>query len=435
MPPGVVLRGDSGPNPGYWGNTATVIQCGATFKGQQAIAMTAVNHANTQGPALAHLALDGSLLASGTAAGIGATGPVTEVSLADVSVNGFPGWGVLCSQDAQALGNNYPYEWHASKMFVNNCALGGISVTSMTDSTWRDVYVLACGGVSAGPGWSVVFAANSTFTACRAEWCGTDGWHLTGQWLTSAGSGGVVMTGCSSDRNNHNGILIDCTGNGPVVMAGCQFRRDGSNGGAGGGGYAGIKCSGVNASPVIMSGISVFPGVNDDGTGVNSPQIGMSVTSSSVVSLESGYIQGASSGIVNGGGNSIFWVGPGVITATGTPAAAGGFTQQQTISYEQFNGTVFAGQGVDVNNPGQGLAVAEGSNAKQGITGAMTGGTITVANTSVTASSRIFLTAQNTGGTAGALRVSARSAGVSFTITSSSGSDTSTVAYQIFEPG
>lgn len=83
---------------------------------------------------------------------------------------------------------------------------------------------------------------------------------------------------------------------------------------------------------------------------------------------------------------------------------------------------------------GKGLQVKEGANAKQGITAAMTAGSITVSTTAVTANSRIFLTAQNTGGTAGALRVSARVAGTSFTITSTSGTDTSTVAWFITEP-
>lgn len=82
---------------------------------------------------------------------------------------------------------------------------------------------------------------------------------------------------------------------------------------------------------------------------------------------------------------------------------------------------------------GSGLRVKEGSNAKQG-TATLVAGSVTVSNTSVTANSRIFLTSQVDGGTPGFLRVSARSAGVSFTITSSSGTDTSTVAYQIFEP-
>jgi len=82
---------------------------------------------------------------------------------------------------------------------------------------------------------------------------------------------------------------------------------------------------------------------------------------------------------------------------------------------------------------GRGLKVAEGSNAKMGITGAMTAGTITVATSAVNANSRIFLTAQNTGGTAGALRVSTITAGTSFVITSTSGTDTSTVAWFIVD--
>jgi hypothetical protein len=57
-----------------------------------------------------------------------------------------------------------------------------------------------------------------------------------------------------------------------------------------------------------------------------------------------------------------------------------------------------------------------------------------VANTSVTANSRIFLTAQQDGGTPGFLRVSERAAGASFRIISSSTADTSVVAYEIFEP-
>lgn len=64
----------------------------------------------------------------------------------------------------------------------------------------------------------------------------------------------------------------------------------------------------------------------------------------------------------------------------------------------------------------------------------LTAGSAVVADTSVTANSLIFLTAQTTGGTPGFLGVSTRTPGTSFTITSSSGTDTSTVAYQIFEP-
>jgi hypothetical protein len=88
---------------------------------------------------------------------------------------------------------------------------------------------------------------------------------------------------------------------------------------------------------------------------------------------------------------------------------------------------------IDVALAGSGLRVAEGSNAKQG-TATLTVGTVAVANTSVTATSRILLTAQDNNST-GTLRVSARTPGTGFTVTSSNAGDSGVVAYQIFEPG
>jgi hypothetical protein len=61
-------------------------------------------------------------------------------------------------------------------------------------------------------------------------------------------------------------------------------------------------------------------------------------------------------------------------------------------------------------------------------------GTATVSTNKITANSIVFLTGQSTGGTAGFLRVSARTAGTSFVITSSSGTDTGLVGWIIFEP-
>ena len=58
-------------------------------------------------------------------------------------------------------------------------------------------------------------------------------------------------------------------------------------------------------------------------------------------------------------------------------------------------------------------------------------GTVTIANTSVTATSRILLTYTSAGGTQGFLRVT-KNAGVGFTITSSSNTDVSTVDWVIF---
>lgn len=86
-----------------------------------------------------------------------------------------------------------------------------------------------------------------------------------------------------------------------------------------------------------------------------------------------------------------------------------------------------------VQRVGSGLRIKEGTNAKMGVA-TLVAGTVTVSNTSVTANSRIFLTTQSVGGTAGFLVVSARTAGTSFTILSSSNTDTSVVAWMIVEP-
>ena len=82
---------------------------------------------------------------------------------------------------------------------------------------------------------------------------------------------------------------------------------------------------------------------------------------------------------------------------------------------------------------GKGLLIKEGTNAKMG-TAALTAGSATVSTTAVASNSRIYLTSNADGGTPGWLRVSARTAGTSFTITSSSATDTSTVAWIIVDP-
>lgn len=63
----------------------------------------------------------------------------------------------------------------------------------------------------------------------------------------------------------------------------------------------------------------------------------------------------------------------------------------------------------------------------------LSSGAVVVATTSVTSVSRITLTAQDNSST-GALRVSARTAGTSFTITSSNAGDSGVVAWEIREP-
>lgn len=96
--------------------------------------------------------------------------------------------------------------------------------------------------------------------------------------------------------------------------------------------------------------------------------------------------------------------------------------------------SMFASSTLGVSVLGQGLKVKEGSNAKQGVSGAMVSGKIVVNNTAITANSRLLLTRQAGGSNPGAVYEATRTPGTSFEIASTNASDSGTVAYEIFEP-
>lgn len=88
---------------------------------------------------------------------------------------------------------------------------------------------------------------------------------------------------------------------------------------------------------------------------------------------------------------------------------------------------------VEVKAEGKGLAVKEGTNAKQGVSGAMVAGKVTVTNKAIGASTRLMLTRQAGGTQPGAVYESERVAGEKFVIRSTNAEDTGTVAYEMFE--
>lgn len=102
-------------------------------------------------------------------------------------------------------------------------------------------------------------------------------------------------------------------------------------------------------------------------------------------------------------------------------------------AFFSINGNTTIAGDLRLNVAGNGIQIAEGANACSG-TATLVAGSVVVSTTKVAANSRIHITANSPGGTPGWLRVSARTAGVSFTITSSSGTDTSTVAWMIVQP-
>lgn len=100
----------------------------------------------------------------------------------------------------------------------------------------------------------------------------------------------------------------------------------------------------------------------------------------------------------------------------------------------QFPGQVNVFGSVDIAATGAGLRVKAAANCKMG-TGVLVAGTVTIANTSVTATSKIFLTDTSNGANLGVLSVGAINAGVSFVVNSSQGLDTGSFNYLIVEPG
>lgn len=89
----------------------------------------------------------------------------------------------------------------------------------------------------------------------------------------------------------------------------------------------------------------------------------------------------------------------------------------------------------DISTVGRGIQIAEGANARMG-RATLAAGTVTVANTTVTAATEIFLTIATLAGVATPQAMdTSRVAGTSFTITSASPADTSVVSWLMVEPG
>ncbi len=112
---------------------------------------------------------------------------------------------------------------------------------------------------------------------------------------------------------------------------------------------------------------------------------------------------------------------------SGTPQ-----TTQTITSNNSGNWLTVSANELNIDTNSQ-IGIVDGANKSMGIA-TLVAGTVTVNNTRVEANSRIFLTCQAVGGTVGTWYISARVVGTSFTITSTSGADTSSIAWLIISP-
>ncbi|MBK3556309.1 right-handed parallel beta-helix repeat-containing protein [Streptomyces sp. MBT56] len=383
--------------------------------------------------------IDGTDLEDPGIDGIQAAGNIQNVGLRDVTIRRVTGAGI----NTQANGGFFPYSWRLHRVMVDNVGWHGFAVQVMTDITMIDCQAIGCGA----SGFDINNAANSQMIGCRAEWNVGNGIHITGDWAAGTGSGGMLIGDCSTDRNGANGLLVDATGNPPIQIENLLTRRDGRNDGAGGGNYAGLAVDGATV-PVIVGLVTCYPGTDDNGTQENSPQFGARFTDCAYVSVASGFLHAEEAGWSDGGGNAVLRRGLNIAERTGTTAApvdvfavptdvagnlnVGGYAALASgQSAGQWN--IWDGQAKALNlgGAGGGIAIAEGANARMGVA-TLAAGTRVVANTSVTANTRVATFRQAAGGTLGHLSTT-KVAGTSFTIDSSSASDTSVVAWVLFE--
>lgn len=211
----------------------------------------------------------------------------------------------------------------------------------------------------------------------------------TTAYAVSAGTGLVRFADTTSSSSSITGAMV--VGDGSTVA---------SNVGIGGGnvffgGFAQTNTASAGKGYRVTTGDGYVAFQNDSAFVADNPAIISTVTSSKTLYLY----------------------------ASGSPV----------LNMELTDGALTSAGNITASVAGSGLRVKEGTNAKMGAA-TLVGGTVTVNTTAVTASSRIYLTSQADGGTPGFQRVSARVAATSFTITSSSGTDTSTVAWMIVEP-
>ncbi|MFD7835624.1 glycerophosphodiester phosphodiesterase family protein [Streptomyces sp. NPDC059761] len=320
IPPGVTLQGSHANMEGglNLSDPACYIQPLASFTGTSLVEF---KHQAAGGyptlsseQRLCDVMLDGSTLNGTTPVnGISATGNVQNVVLRNVTIRKMSSNGIITS----GLSNDFPYAWRLDSVVVDNCRSNGMVLNRMTDLTMIGCQVVGCWG----EGFVLSNIANSQILACRAELNGNHGYHLTGAWGNGSGSGGLVMSGCTTDRNGWDGVRIDATGSAPITISGLMTRRDGRNGGSGAGSYAGLAVAAATV-PIVVDGITCYPGVDDDGTGASSPQYGIRLTGPARIQVGSGYLHAVTDGFRDESVGGSVAVGAEVTTLTGPTTTA-----------------------------------------------------------------------------------------------------------------
>lgn len=310
---GVYLRGAGATGwPGRFTSPMCSIKPLGSFSGECAISMLGaditLSGTNEGRMKISDLELDGSSLPAGSVSGIHAQGEVMDVQLSHVVIKSFTHNGIHTNVGS---GTKAPHDWFMDSVVAYGNASYGFSM-SMTDGYIRDCVASTNGN----DGWLLGPFGSLAFEGCQALFNGGNGFTINGGTQV----GNLTCVGLVTDRNHSDGIHVgpsSGSGSGPFIFSGITLNRDGKNSNSGGGGYAGFSANGC-ANPIIVSGLVVNTGLDDDGSGVNSPQYGAYFSGNAFVSVASGYVHGNTTGWKDDGTNTVIHRGINIAEATGS---------------------------------------------------------------------------------------------------------------------
>ncbi|GGZ53331.1 glycosyl hydrolase family 28-related protein [Streptomyces rubiginosohelvolus] len=290
------------------------------------------------------------------------------------------------------------------------------SAPSIPNITLRDVLIQSMGG----DGVFCHQLASSVLHRVRVRSCGGIGFHLQAPQDTVLGGASTSLVGCSAEGNVVAGYWLDRMSYTTLTACAAQgsptgFRLDTCTA---------VSLTGCGAEQ-CTTGLTVYGG---KGTSVN----GFVTEGSDGTSV---WLTNSAAGVVLVGVTEVTPVAAATAclrTDAGTIATVLGLT---AVKANALAGTV------NRLDPGDGSLVVAGKTivptggaaARMG-TAVLVAGQVTVSTTAIGANSNVLLTTQTPGGTVGAPYVNARTAGTSFTIKSTSASDTSTVGWRILDP-
>lgn len=183
--------------------------------------------------------------------GIALFGAIQAVAIVNVGINQATNNGINFIVDsASSSGAPYADGVYMSNIMIQSATNNGINSAitgnKISDAVAYSIHAQSCGGDGFYINWG-----NGNLVNCRADHC-TNGFTVDSPPGGSGVMDSITFVGCSTENNNQNGFnIVNTSTSGTaylrwVQISGCKLGGDGNNGGAGGGGFAGILVSGAN---------------------------------------------------------------------------------------------------------------------------------------------------------------------------------------------